>query len=97
MEDRILRRIFLAFMRVHILYHAKKEPFFGLWMIEELQHHGYKISAGTLYPVLHKMEADNLLKSKERNFDGKIRKYYSITREGEKILEKAREKTKEIE
>jgi PadR family transcriptional regulator, regulatory protein PadR len=96
MEDRILRRIFLAFIRVHILYHAKKEPFFGLWMIEELQHHGYNISAGTLYPILHKMEADNLLESKEKTFDGKIRKYYSITREGEKILEKAREKTKEL-
>ncbi|MEJ6950701.1 PadR family transcriptional regulator [Natronospora cellulosivora (SeqCode)] len=96
MENKVLRKIFLAFMRIHILHHAKKEAFFGLWMIEELKSHGYNISAGTIYPILHKMEKDKLLKTNEKNIDGKIRKYYSLTEEGDKILQEAKNKTKEL-
>ena len=72
MENKILRKLFLAFMRVHILYHAKKEPFFGLWMIEELKSHGYNISSGTLYPILHSMESDGILISEEKTVEGKV-------------------------
>ncbi len=96
MNNKILRKLFLAYMRVHILHHARKEPFFGLWMIEELQSHGYKVSAGTLYPVLHTMEKDGLLETSERTIEGKVRKYYSLTTKGEKILNEAKEKTKEL-
>jgi len=83
-------------MRIHILHHAKKEPFFGLWMIEELQSHGYKISAGTIYPILHGMEKDGILETSESTIEGKVRKYYSLTSEGEKVLNEAKEKTKEL-
>ncbi|MCK8825853.1 PadR family transcriptional regulator [Fuchsiella alkaliacetigena] len=96
MENKLLRKVFLAFMRIHILYHAKEEPFFGLWMIEELQSHGYSISAGTLYPILHKMEADKLLKTEEKTIKGKVRKYYSLTQKGQKVLNEAQQKTKEL-
>lgn len=96
MQTKILRKLFLAFMRIHILHHAGKEPFFGLWMIEELESHGYKISAGTLYPVLHQMEKDGLLETSERIIEGKVRKYYSLTVEGKEILNEAKEKTKEL-
>ncbi|TMH07078.1 MAG: hypothetical protein E6H67_04615 [Betaproteobacteria bacterium] len=37
---------------------------FGLWLIEELQRHGYRIDAGTLYPILHSLERRGLLRSK---------------------------------
>jgi len=83
-------------MRIHILHHAKKEPFFGLWMIEELKSHGYKVSAGTIYPILHSMEEDELLKTAEKVIEGKVRKYYSITDKGEEILKEAEEKTREL-
>lgn len=96
MKNSISRKLFLAFMRIHILHHAKKEPFFGLWMIEELQSHGYKISAGTLYPILHKMEKDGILDTSKKTIEGKVRKYYSLTRKGEEILNEAKEKTKEL-
>ncbi|MFW6287594.1 MAG: PadR family transcriptional regulator [bacterium] len=96
MKNSISRKLFLAFMRIHILHHAKKEPFFGLWMIEELQSHGYKISAGTLYPILHKMEKDGILETSEKTIEGKVRKYYSLTEDGEEILNEAKEKTKEL-
>lgn len=96
MKNRILRKMFLAFMRVHILHHAKQEPFFGLWMIEELQSHGYKVSAGTLYPILHKMKQDGILEATEKTIESKVRKYYSLTKDGEEILNEAIEKAKEL-
>ena len=96
MENKILRKLFLAFMRIHILHHAKKEPFFGLWMMEELRSHGYEISSGTIYPILHNMEEDGILETQEKVIEGKVRKYYLITDKGEKILKEAEEKTKEL-
>jgi len=96
MENKILRKLFLAFMRVHILYHAKKEPFFGLWMIEELKSHGYNISSGTLYPILHSMESDGILNSEEKTVEGKVRKYYSLTAKGEEVLKEVKTKTREL-
>jgi DNA-binding PadR family transcriptional regulator len=83
-------------MRIHILHHAKKEEFFGLWMIEELKSHGYEVSSGTIYPILHAMENDELLKTEERVVEGKVRKYYSITNKGEAVLIEAEDKTKEL-
>lgn len=83
-------------MRIHILHHAKKEPFFGLWMMEELRSHGYEISSGTIYPILHNMEDDGILKTQEKVIEGKVRKYYLITEKGEKTLKEAEEKTKEL-
>ncbi|GGB63258.1 PadR family transcriptional regulator [Virgibacillus dakarensis] len=96
MEDRILRKLFLGFIQIHILHHAKEHPIFGLWMLEELKEHGYEISAGTLYPILHNMEDDGLLIKEERKADGKIRKYYTATEKGEEILIQAQEKAYEL-
>ncbi|CAM3890781.1 PadR family transcriptional regulator [Lederbergia lenta] len=96
MEDKILRKLFLGFIQIHILHHAKEHPIFGLWMLEELKEHGYNISAGTLYPILHSMESDGLLMKVEKKVQGKIRKYYSTTIQGEIILEQARNKAYEL-
>ena len=96
MKDKIMRKLFLGFIQIHILHHAKKEPIFGSWMIEELQEHGYEMSPGTLYPLLHNMESNDLLKKEERLVNGKIRKYYSITSFGIEILNEAKEKASEL-
>lgn len=96
MQDKILRKFFLGFMQIHILHHAKKEPIYGSWMIEELSNHGYDISPGTLYPMLHGMESNGLLIKEEKLVDGKIRKYYSITPLGINILNEARQKAYEL-
>ena len=61
MQEPVLRKLFLAFIQVHILHHDKKEPIYGAWMIDELKRHGYEISAGTLYPIFHNLEKDGLL------------------------------------
>jgi PadR family transcriptional regulator len=81
-------------IRIHILYHACKEPIFGLAMIEELQRHGYKLSAGTLYPMLHGLESRGLLRSKRIRLGRRERRVYRATATGRKALAKAREKVK---
>lgn len=96
MENKIVRKLFLGFISIHILHHAKEEPLFGSWMIEELKRHGYSMSPGTLYPILHSMEKDLLIKSEERNVEGKIRKYYSTTDLGNEVLDELIEKVQEL-
>ena len=96
MQEPVLRKLFLAFIQVHILYHAKKEPIYGSWMIEELKRHGYEISAGTLYPIFHNLEKEGLWSSDNVQVNGKIRKYYSITGKGITILREANKKISEL-
>lgn len=96
MQDKILRKFFLGFIQIHILHHAKKDPFYGSWMIEELSEHGYDMSPGTLYPLLHSMKSTGLLEKDEKLVDGKIRKYYKITDQGVEVLDEARKKAYEL-
>lgn len=96
MQEKVLRKLFLGFIQIHILYHAKQEPFYGAWMIEELSEHGYDMSPGTLYPLLHNMESSELLESKEKTVEGRVRKYYSITTIGIEVLNKARKQAYEL-
>lgn len=96
MKEQVLRKLFLGFIQIHILYHAKKEPLYGSWLLQELKEHGYQISPGTLYPILHGMEKDRLLQKTEVLVDGKIRKYYTITTDGEAILVEAKQKAYEL-
>ena len=96
MEEKVLRKLFLGFIHIHILHHAKEHPIFGVWMLGELREHGYTISSGTLYPILHSMESDGLLTKEDRNVEGKIRKYYSTTDKGNLVLIEARKKAYEL-
>jgi len=81
-------------IRIHLLYHACHEPIFGLGMIEELQRHGYKLSAGTLYPMLHGLENRGLLRSKKIRLGRRGRRVYRATAAGKQALERAKEKLK---
>lgn len=96
MQEPILRKLFLAFIQVHIMNHAKKEPIYGSWMIEELHRHGYEISAGTLYPIFHNLEKEGLLSMERVLVGGKVRKYYSITEKGDTVLIQAKDKIAEL-
>lgn len=92
----VLRDVYLAFMRLHLLYHAAEEPFYGMAMMEELRRHGYRISAGTFYPLVHRMEEQGLLEREERVVDGKVRKYYTATGAGQAALDEVRPKLIEL-
>lgn len=92
----MLREVYLAFIKVHILYHAAEEEIYGLGLIEELGRHGYELGPGTLYPTLAKMERLNLLRCESRIVDHKQRKYYRITSDGQALLEEIKEKLDEL-
>jgi DNA-binding PadR family transcriptional regulator len=92
----MLRDFFLGFIRIHILHHAAEEPVYGLAMIEELGRHGYEISPGTLYPILHEMEQAGWLEREDRLVDGRVRKYYRATEAGHAALASAKEKIREL-
>lgn len=94
--ERLTRDFFLGFIKVHILHHASEEPIYGLAMIEELQRHGYVLSPGTLYPVLHGLEAAGYLTREDRTVEGKVRKYYTITNAGSSALAEARAMIREL-
>ncbi|MDR0136242.1 helix-turn-helix transcriptional regulator [Metabacillus idriensis] len=91
-----MREFILGAIKIHILHHAKIEPIYGSFMIEELRSHGYEIGPGTLYPYLHNLENAGFLTREDKKENGRIRKYYSITKEGEEALEKSKVMLREL-
>jgi DNA-binding PadR family transcriptional regulator len=65
-------------------------------MMEELAEHGYKLSPGTMYPILHNLEKEGLLRQYSENRAGKIRKYYEITEAGKQELAEAKRYLNEL-
>ena len=90
------RDLYSGLIRLHVLHHACEQPIFGLWMIEELARHGYKLSPGTLYPLLSAMERKGLLKSSRERVNGKFRRMYRATPAGHKALRNARKRVQEL-
>ena len=90
------REFFLGFIKIHILYHASREPIFGVEIAEELGRHGYSISPGTLYPTLHRLEKEGYLESSSRVVNGRVRRYYRATAEGKLVLEESKKKIREL-
>lgn len=78
---------YVDFLELHILYHATEGDLYGLWMIEELAHHGYKVGPSHLYPKFHRLERQGYLEREDRLVDGKLRKYYRATAAGARYLE----------
>jgi len=90
------REFFLGFIKIHILYHASKEPIFGVEITKELARHGYSISPGTLYPTLHRLTKEGYLESSSRVVNGRVRKYYQATAKGKLVLEQSKQKIREL-
>lgn len=63
----IEREILRPLWKVHILHHAQEGPIVGHWMLEELREHGYRVSPGTLYPLLIRMEKLGWLRRVKKN------------------------------
>ena len=77
-------------IRQHVLHHAAEQEIYGQWMIDELAHHGYRLSPGTLYPMLHKMERDGYLVSRQEREGRTVRKLYTLKRKEGLALAKER-------
>jgi DNA-binding PadR family transcriptional regulator len=88
--------IFVGLIRLHILHHAVEGDLFGFGMIQELRRHGYELSPGTLYPILHRLETRGLLTSKKKTVDGRVRRVYRATPAGKRMLQDAKVKVREL-
>jgi len=95
-ENKTYQDLYSGLIRIHILHHACEGEVFGFWMIEELGRHGYKLSPGTIYPLLHSLEMRGLLVSKEKREGSRYRRLYRATAAGRKALVAAREKVREL-
>ena len=90
------RDLYSGLIRLHVLHHAAEEPVFGLGMVEELARHGYRISPGTLYPILHGLEQKGYLRATELRSGKSWRKVYRATPIGRKALRAAQSKVREL-
>lgn len=85
-----------GFVRLHILHHAAAHEIYGQWIIDELARHGYRLSPGTLYPMLHAMERNGYLTSREERDGRTARKWYRSTAYGTEGLALARVRMREL-
>lgn len=87
--------VLLGLIRLHVLDHAAELEIYGEWMIDELAHHGYRLSPGTLHPMLHKWSATATSCRQER--EGRtVRKLYTTTPKGKDGLALAKERVREL-
>lgn len=96
MSDAVTREFLLAFWKIHILYHAEEQGVYGHWMLEELHRHGYRLSPGTLYPLLARMARHGWIRAvePERARDARV---YRITSEGSEVLKRLRGSLAELQ
>ena len=83
-------------IRLHVLHHAVEGEIYGQWMLEELRRHGYRISPGTLYPMLHALERKGYVKSRVEGKGRRAPRYYRATPRGRKALAVAKERVREL-
>jgi PadR family transcriptional regulator, regulatory protein PadR len=83
-------------IRLHILHHAAEAEFYGQWMIQELARHGYTLSPGTLYPMLHGLERRGYLKSKKEQYGRTFRRLYRATAMGREANRMAKVQVREL-
>jgi len=95
-DDGEHQEILSGLIRLHILHHAVEGGLYGHWMIEELGRHGYRMSPGTLYPMLHALERKGYLKSRTKGAGRRARRLYRATKKGREALEVAKERVNEL-
>jgi DNA-binding PadR family transcriptional regulator len=90
------KNLYGGLIRLHILHHASKGPIFGQSIMEGLGRRGYKLAAGTLYPVLHGLEKKSYLQSSFERSGRTVRRMYRVTPQGSKALRIARKRIGEV-
>jgi DNA-binding PadR family transcriptional regulator len=90
------REIYGGLIRLHVLHHAAHEPIYGQGIMDELAHHGYRLSPGTMYPILHALEKGGYLKSALEKDGKRSRRTYVATAAGRKALRAAKGRVWEL-
>ena len=80
---------------VCVLAAIKKEDSYGYQIIKDMKPY-VALSESTLYPILRRLEAAELLTVRTAEHNGRLRKYYRITPRGLKRIEAFQEEWKEI-
>ncbi|HLK91908.1 MAG TPA: helix-turn-helix transcriptional regulator [Polyangia bacterium] len=80
------REIRLGIWKIHILHHAAAREVWGKWLIEELAQHGHRLSPGTLYPALARMERNGWLRRAGKASHSRARQTLRITPSGRRLL-----------
>ena len=95
--DPVVREFLLTFWKIHILHHASEhQGVYGQWMLEELARHGYRLSPGTLYPLLARMERRGWLRAAE-TARARAPRVYRITPAGAAVLKRLRTSLGELQ
>ena len=92
----LVRRFRQGAVAVHILHHAEEGEVHGAWLTEELARHGHRLSPGTLYPLLHRLEDEGLLTGRNEVVDGRVLRRYGVTLEGRNALAELRQVVAEL-
>jgi PadR family transcriptional regulator PadR len=90
------QELFKGLIRLHILHHASEGEFYGQWMIHELARHGYRLSPGTLYPMLHGLERNGYLRSRKERLGRTFRRVYRATALGREANRLAKIRVREL-
>ncbi|MDH5264025.1 MAG: PadR family transcriptional regulator [Betaproteobacteria bacterium] len=90
------KEIYGGLVRLHVLHHASREPIFGQGIMDELARHGYRLSPGTMYPILHGLERGGYLRSSVEKAGRRSRRTYVMTAAGRKALRQAKKRVWEL-
>jgi PadR family transcriptional regulator len=90
------REIRFGIWKVHILHHAAVRQVWGTWLLEELAEHGHRLSPGTLYPALVRMETNGWLRRVGAVRHARARRPYRITQSGRTLLTQLRREVSEL-
>ena len=60
---------------------------YGYAMLKNLNDRGFEIGQDTLYPLLRRLEEQNMLESEWRTDDARPRRYYRLNQTGREALE----------
>ena len=81
-----------GFVKLYALWRASQGETFGMQIIEEMRELGFRVSPGTLYPILHTLLEERDVTQTNRLVNGKIRKCYRVTTKGRKEAEEVIER-----
>ncbi len=73
-------------LRLRVLRHAAEAEVHGAWLTGELAARGHRVSPGTLYPLLHRLQEAGLLKSRTEVVNGRQVRRYRTTKRGKRVL-----------
>lgn len=97
-DSALEREILRPLWKVHVLHHAAEGRLVGHWMLEELRKHGYRVSPGTLYPQLARMERLGWLRQTKmpRAPGAKAARPYRLTAKGRQALKQVNARLREL-